>query len=79
MSKNKNVHVTHRADKTWAVVRPNADRASSVHRTQGEALEVGRTLAAKGRGELVIHDRDNKIRDKDSFGKDPNPPKDKRH
>jgi hypothetical protein len=27
----------------------------------------------------VIHRRDGKVRDSDSYGNDPNPPKDKRH
>jgi hypothetical protein len=28
---------------------------------------------------LVIHGKDGKIQDKDSFGNDPNPPKDTKH
>lgn len=75
----KNIHVTHRGDGSWAVVGEGDDRASSLHKTQAEALKVGRELAMKNRSELVIHDRDNKIRDKDSFGNDPFPPRDRKH
>lgn len=75
----KNIHVTHRADGSWAVIGEGDSRASSLHQTQGGAIESGREIAINNRSELVIHDRDNRIRDKDSFGPDPNPPKDTRH
>ncbi len=78
MSK-KNIHVTHRKDGSWAVVGEGDSRASSLHRTQGAALDVARPLARANRSELVIHGRDNKIVDKDSYGSDPNPPRDKKH
>lgn len=73
---NKNIHVTHRAGGLWAVIGEGDDRASSLHKKQGNAIEVAREIAKNNRSELVIHDRENRIRDKDSFGNDPNPPKD---
>lgn len=75
----KNIHVTHRQDGTWAVIGEGNKRASSLHPTQGEAIEAGRPLAEQNRSELVIHDRENRIRDKDSFGPDSCPPKDTKH
>jgi len=75
----KNIHVTHRADGTWAVIGEGDARASSLHNTQGSAIEQARGIAQNNRSELVIHDRDNRIRDKDSFGNDPYPPKDMKH
>lgn len=75
----KNIHVTHRKDKTWAVIGEGDKRASSVHKTQGAAIKAGTPIAKTNKSELVIHDRENKIRDKDSYGNDPNPPKDKKH
>ena len=75
----KNIHITHRKDQTWAVIGEGDERASSVHDTQGDAIEAGQPLAEKNRSELVIHDRENRIRDKDSYGNDPNPPKDRKH
>ncbi|HMI85622.1 MAG TPA: DUF2188 domain-containing protein [Polyangiaceae bacterium] len=74
----KNVHVTPHKD-GWAVKKDGAERASSVHDTQAEAAKVGRAAAKAEHSELRIHGRDGKIRDSDSFGKDPNPPKDKKH
>jgi uncharacterized protein YdaT len=77
MSK-KNQHVVHRND-GWAV-RGEGNKRDTVHTgTQGEAIEVARDIAIKQHSEVVIHGRDNKIRDRDSYGNDPNPPKDKKH
>lgn len=75
----KNVHVTHNKEqKTWNVKDEGASKPSSTHRTQGAAIDAGRERAKDHKSELVIHNRDNVIRDKDSFGNDPNPPRDKR-
>jgi len=71
---NKNYHVTKRPE-GWAVKREGADRASSLHRTQSEAIDAGRSLAQGTRGELRIHGRDNRIREGHSYGNDPHPPK----
>jgi Uncharacterized protein conserved in bacteria (DUF2188) len=63
----------------WAVKREGAERASSIHRTQGEAIEEGRRLAQSGHTELVVHRPNGQIRDTDSYGHDPVPPKDTKH
>ena len=39
--------------------------------TQEQAINVGRPIAQVNQVELVIHDRKNRIRDKDSYGNDP--------
>ncbi len=75
----KNIHVTHRKNGDWAVIGSGGKRASSLHKTQEAAIKAGTPLAKSNRSELVIHNRENKIRDKDSYGGDPNPPKDKKH
>jgi uncharacterized protein YdaT len=74
----KNVHVTQHQD-GWQVRREGAERASSVHETQHDAVERAREIARDERGEVFIHGEDGKIRDRDSYGNDPNPPKDRRH
>ncbi|MBZ5639205.1 MAG: DUF2188 domain-containing protein [Acidobacteriia bacterium] len=74
----KDRHVVPQDDR-WAVKKPGADRASSVHETQREAIDQARQTAHTTGGEVVIHGRDGKIRDKDSYGPDPNPPKDTKH
>lgn len=64
----KDVHVTHRANGDWAVISEGALKAASLHSTQGDAIRAGRDIAINHRSELVIHDRENKIRDSDSYG-----------
>jgi hypothetical protein len=75
----KNIHVTHRADNTWAVIGEKDSRASSLHKTQASAIETARPIAMNNRSELVIHGKNNLIRDKDSYGNDPFPPRDTKH
>ena len=75
----KNIHVTHRKDGSWAVKGAGDQRASSRHETQEAAITAARPLAIRNASELVIHGRDNKIRDKDSFGPDADPPRDTKH
>lgn len=68
--------------KGWAVKEPGSERAGKVTKTQGEAERAAKkTVAREGGGEVRIHGRDGKIRDSDTVkpGRDPNPPKDKKH
>lgn len=78
MAGKKGVHIVPR-DEGWAVRRAGAERDSSHHRTQAEAIDAGRGTAQREHTELVIHNQHGRIRDSDSFGNDPAPPIDKRH
>lgn len=73
---SKNIHVTHRKDHSWAVKGEGDERASSLHHTQAKAIKAAIPLAKKNESELIIHNRKNIIRDKDSYGNDPCPPRD---
>lgn len=73
----KNVHVV-RHGNHWNVM-PEKSAPVSTHRTQQNAIEHAIPIAQKNRSEVVIHRPDGTIRDKDSYGRDPNPPKDKKH
>ncbi len=70
----KNVHIVPRDD-GWAVKKEGNDRASSVHPTQREAIDAGRDAARREASELLIHGQDGRIRERDSYGNDPYPPK----
>lgn len=72
MSKNQHV-VPHKAG--WAVKGANNERATSVHRTQAEAINAGRSIARNQKSELLIHNTEGRIRQKNSYGNDPYPPK----
>ena len=73
MSK-KNQHVVPHGN-DWAVKREGGKRATAVVPTQKEAIEVGREISKNNGSELIIHRPDGRIRDKDSHGNDPYPPK----
>jgi len=47
--------------------------------TKTAAEAAGRKVAKQDRVEHVIHGRDGRIQDSDSYGNDPNPPKDKKN
>jgi len=74
----KNYHVVPHP-KGWAVKGEGNRKATSVHPTQREAIAKAREIAINQRSEVVIHGRNGKIRDKDSYGNDPCPPKDRKH
>lgn len=48
---------------------------TSVHRTQSDATDSGRDQARRDGVEILIHGEDGRIRDRDSYGHDPYPPK----
>ncbi|WP_416729215.1 DUF2188 domain-containing protein [Fictibacillus sp. JL2B1089] len=50
----------------------------SHHRTKDKAEEKGKQQAKKDQTEHRIHKKDGKIGESNSYGNDPNPPKDKR-
>jgi hypothetical protein len=77
MTKGKPVHVVPRGGR-WAVKRAGSRRASSTHDTQAQAERAGRSRAKRGKTEFLLHGRDGQIRERDSYGHDPNPPKDAR-
>lgn len=74
----KDYHVVPQGE-GWALKREGARRASSLHSTQADAIAAGKELAKQQQTELVIHRPNGQIRDSDSYGNDPVPPKDKKH
>ncbi|MEA4541519.1 DUF2188 domain-containing protein [Klebsiella pneumoniae] len=51
------------------------ERVTSTHRTQQEAIDAARSISRNQESELVIHRPNGQIRDRDSHGKEPFPPK----
>ena len=78
MTKKRDIHVVKHGD-GWATRKEGADRVGTTTKTQGDAIDAARDQARRERVEVVIHGRDGKIRDSDSYGNDPNPPKDRKH
>jgi hypothetical protein len=71
---NKNQHVVPHGD-DWAVKGAGNSKATSVHSTQQEAIDRGRSIAQNQKSELLIHGENGQIREKNSYGNDPFPPK----
>lgn len=71
---SKRIHVVPHGD-AWATRREGASRVGSIHDTQGAANEAARSTAIRERGEVIIHRPNGQIRDSNSYGNDPFPPK----
>ena len=70
----KNQHVVP-ADGQWGVRGEGNSRLTSRHDTQAEAIDAAREIARNQRSELLIHGESGRIRERDSSGKDPFPPR----
>jgi len=75
----KNQHVVPTPSGNWGVRGEGNSKLTKVTSTQAQAIEVAREIAKNQSSEVVVHRKDGIIRDKDSYGKDPCPPKDKKH
>jgi len=70
-----NQHVTRRSDGTWQVLGEGNSKATVVTRTQKESIEIARKIAINKQSEVVIHNKEGKIREKNSYGNDSFPPR----
>lgn len=70
----KNQHVVPH-DSGWAVKGAGNSKATSIHRTQAEAAAQARSIAQNQSSEMLIHGKNGQIREKNSYGNDPYPPK----
>ena len=74
MQTNSAIH-TVPSDTGWTNTREGSDRPlGGTYRTQDEAIRAGRVRAKADQVEHLIHGRDGKIRERNSYGNDPNPP-----
>ena len=82
MSNDQDRIVYRREDGIWVNKKNDAERASTLHDTQRDAINAAKQmLQNQGGGELTTKGLDGKIRSKDTIppGNDPNPPKDTEH
>jgi len=71
----RNQHVLPHPLGGWQVKGAENSRATVRTTTQRKAISVAKPMAVNQKSELVIHGRDGKIREKNSYGNDPCPPK----
>ena len=75
MSKNQNQHVTPHPFGGWQVKGAGKARATVRRKTQAEAYKVAKEIAINKHSEVIVHGKNGRIREKNSFGNDPFPPK----
>lgn len=71
----KNQHVTQHPNGGWQVKGENNTKATICTTTQAQAIERARSIAKSQESELIIHGMNGRIRQKDSYGNDPFPPR----
>ena len=75
MPDEKNYWTQQRPDGKWESKSEGGDRASKVTDTQAEAWTHSKQRAADTKGEALLKGRDGKLRKRNTYGKDPYPPK----
>lgn len=70
----KNQHVIKR-EGGWAARGEGNQKDTSHHRTQSGAERAAREIAINQKSEVLIHGEDGRIRERNSYGNDPSPPK----
>lgn len=70
----KNQHVTPHKD-GWQVISAGGSKATRVTSTQKDAIKAAINIASNQKSEVVIHGTNGRIRQKNSYGNDPFPPR----
>lgn len=73
----KSYHVIAKSNGEWSVKRNGAERAARTFSTKNGAITTARKLVMKsGGGELIVHEKDGRVSERNSFTNDPKPHKD---
>ncbi len=75
MTNDKNYWTKQNQDGTWGVKKEGASKNSRNFNTQNEAWDYAKSQAQKSNGEAFLKNREGKIRERNTYGKDPYPPK----
>lgn len=75
----KNQHVVPDKNGGWNVKGAGNSKGTVHTDTKAEAIKKAVEIAKNQQSEVVIHGKNGQIQDKDSYGNDPNPPKDTKH
>ena len=65
-----NQHVVPNGNK-WQIKKAGSSRATQTFETQKEAIVKATQIAKNNKSELFIHGRDGRIRERNSYGRDP--------
>ncbi len=72
---NQKNYWTARHGTDWQVKREGNKRATSVHPTQFQAWSETKNRAKAAEGEALLQNKQGRIRERNSYGNDPFPPK----
>lgn len=75
MADGKNYWTQQRPDGKWESKREGGERASNVTETQAGTWAYSKSKAKESGGEAFLRNRDGKISERNTYGKDPYPPK----
>nr|WP_190289002.1 DUF2188 domain-containing protein [Lactococcus sp. S-13] len=71
----KNQHVVPDSNGGWNVKGAGNSKATANFRTQAEAINKAIQISQNQNSEMFIHGRNGRIRERNSYGNDPFPPK----
>ncbi|EGO2582048.1 MULTISPECIES: DUF2188 domain-containing protein [Enterococcus] len=71
----KNQHVVPNNNGGWSIKGAGNSKYTAHFETQAKAIEQATKISKNQRSELVIHGKNGQIREKNSYGNDPFPPK----
>ena len=79
--KGPSVHVVPSRTQPGKFVVKEEGKPQPITRPASQSASIAKAvpIARQNKSEVVIHRRDGTIRDSDSYGRDPNPPRDKKH
>ena len=70
----KNQHIVPHSE-GWGVKGEGNSKVTRVFETQRDAIAYGRQQAINQSSELLIHGQNGQIRERNSYGNDPHPPR----
>jgi hypothetical protein len=80
MKKSKSIHTVYdKKENVWKTISAESKKSLKNAKTKDKAMKNSIREAKKRKVEHVIHNKDGKISDRDSYGNDPFPPRDKIH
>lgn len=72
MASKDNIHTTYnKSASNWRNIRAGASKPAKVYDTKAEAQAAGRAMAINNKVEQLIHNKDGKIGERNSYGHDP--------
>jgi hypothetical protein len=72
----KNIHTVFNSDRhMWENKKEGSSQPVSSHHTKVNAVNRGEQIARQEKVEILIHGKDGKIQERNSYGNDPFPPR----